>query len=145
MNIEEGKAFVREVTMELFDKGNLEVADKAFAQDYIGHDPASPQPIRGPEGVKRDISMYRKAFPDLHCAIEDVIGEGDRIVTRFKMTGTHKGELMGIPPTGRRAEVTGISISRLSGDKIVEDWTNWDAMGLMQQLGVSPEQGYSGS
>lgn len=141
MTTEEYKFIVREVIEEVFNKGNLAVADKAYAASYVGYDPSSPEPLRGPEGVKQDISKYRSAFPDLYFTIEDLIGEGDRVVSRFRVTGTHKGELMGIPPTGKRAEVTGISIVRFAGGKIAEEWSNWDALGLMQQLGVVPAPG----
>ena len=140
MLTEEYKALVREVIQELFNKGNLAVADQAYAREYVGHDPASPEPLRGPEGVKQDISKYRSAFPDLHFTVEDLIAEGDRVVSRFRITGTHRGELMGIPPTGKRAVVTGISILRFAGGKIAEEWSNWDALGLMQQLGAVPPQ-----
>ena len=80
--------------------------------------------------------MYRSAFPDAHFTIEDQIVEGDKVVTRYTATGTQKGELMGIPPTERRVTVTGINITRLDGGKIVEGWTNFDALGMLQQLDV---------
>ena len=86
--------------------------------------------------------MYRTAFPDMRITIEDQVAEGDKVVTRWTASGTHQGDLMGIDPTGRRATVTGITIDRISGGKVEETWTNFDAMGMMQQLGVipSPEQ-----
>jgi len=138
MSTEENKALVREVVEEVFNKKNLAVADRAYARDYVGYDPATPEPIRGPEGVKKDISAYHAAFPDLRFTIEDQIAEGDRVVSRFRCTGTHRGELMGISPTGKRAEVTGISIVRIAGGRIAEEWNAWDALGLMQQLGAVP-------
>ncbi len=144
MNAEEKKALVRELFGDLFTKGNLAVADKIFAHDYVGHDPGHP-PLRGPEGVKESISMYRNAFPDLTFVVEDLICEGDKVVARWKATGTHKGELMGIPSTGRRGETTGIDIIRFSGNKIVEDWSSWDTLGLLQMLGVFPAPGQAPS
>ncbi len=85
--------------------------------------------------------MYRNAFPDMQFTIEDVIAEGDEVVVRWTFRGTHQGELMGTPPINNQVTVTGMSIERVSGDKIVETWDNYDALGLMQQLGVIPEPG----
>jgi predicted ester cyclase len=82
--------------------------------------------------------MYRIAFPDLELTIEDQVAEGDEVVTRFTARGTHRGELMGIPPTGRKVVVTGISIDRLVNGKTVESWTNYDVLSMMQQLGIIP-------
>ena len=81
---------------------------------------------------------YRTAFPDLRLTIEAQVSEGDLVVTRWKASGTHQGELFGIAPTGKQATVTGISLTRVSGGKIAEDWTNWDTLGLLQQLGAVP-------
>ena len=133
------KALVRRELEELFGRGNLDVADEIVATDYVGHDPALPEPIRGPEGLKQMVGGYRAAFPDLEVTVEQQIAEGDLVVTRWKARGTHRGELMGIAPTGRQATITGISIERVVDGKIVEDWTNWDTLGMMQQLGAIPE------
>ncbi len=145
MLTEENKALVREVFEELFSKGNLALADQAYAPDYVGHDPANPEPLRGPEGVKQDISRYRRAFPDLRFTVEDLVAEGDKVVARVTVRGTHQGELMGIAPTGKRAEVTGISIVRFAGGKIAEEWGNWDTLGLLQQIGAVPAQDSPGA
>ena len=83
--------------------------------------------------------MYRGAFPDLHFTLEDVIGEGDRVVVRWTATGTHKAEVMGVPATGKRVAVTGIEVSRFADGKLAETWVNWDALGLLRQLGAIPE------
>ncbi len=87
--------------------------------------------------------MYRTAFPDIHFTVEDQIAEGDKLVTRFTITGTHKGELMGIPPTGVHITMTGMIFDLNVGGKILEGWANTDALGMLQQLGVIPpmEQG----
>ena len=98
----------------------------------------------GPESFKQFVSSYLSAFPDLHYTIEDQIAEGDRVVTRWTAVGTHKGELMGIPPTGQQAVVTGITINRFVGEKVVEGWNNWDGLGMMQQLGVVPAMAEGG-
>jgi steroid delta-isomerase-like uncharacterized protein len=143
VSAEENKALARRLIEEMFNRGNLEAADELFAPDYVNHDPGSPEEIRGgPEGIKRYVGVYRTAFPDLQLTIEDQVTEGDKVATRWTGRGTHQGDLMGIAPTGRRATATGITIDRISGDKVVETWTNFDVMGMMQQLGVipSPEQ-----
>ena len=114
-----------------------ELVDKLYATDFILHDAASPG-VLGLEGVKQNVSRNRAAFPDLHYAIEDMIAEGDKVVTRYTITATHQGELMGIPPTGEQGTVTGITIHRIADGKIMEGWSNWDALGMMQQMGVIP-------
>jgi len=94
--------------------------------------------VRGPAGVKELIAGYRAAFPDIHVTIEDQIADGDLVVSRWSAKGTHQGELMGIPATGKHATVTGITIDRIADGLIVESWNNWDTLGLMQQLGAIP-------
>jgi predicted ester cyclase len=93
------------------------------------------------EGAKQFAAEYRQAFPDIQTTMEDQVAEGEKVVTRFTARGTHQGETEDFgPPTGTRIEVTGITIEQFSEGKIVEDWTNFDALGLMQQLGLVPEQ-----
>jgi steroid delta-isomerase-like uncharacterized protein len=138
---EENKAIVGRVWEEIFIRGNLDKADEFFAPDYVNHDPAAREDRHGPEELRQFLSMYRNAFPDMQFTIEDVIAEGDEVVVRWTLRGTHQGELIGIPPTDNQVTVTGMSIERVSGDKIVETWDNYDALGLMQQLGVIPEPG----
>lgn len=135
---QENKALVREAMMDLWNKGNMEVADKAFAHDYVAHDPAIAHPITGPEGVKRLVTMFRSAFPNLHVTIEDQIAAGDRVVSRWMARGTHKGELMGIPPSGIDVTMVGLTISRVTEGKISEDWTNWNSLDTIRQLGAIP-------
>ena len=126
----------RRLIEELWNKGNLAVADEAFTSDYVGHDPATPTELRGPAAVKQSATLYRAAFPDLRLNIEAIIAEGDLVAARWTSSGTHTGDLMGIPPTGRKTASTGITISRFENGRIAEDWVNWDALGLMRQLGV---------
>jgi len=136
---EENKALARRVSEELYNsRGNPDATDEIYAPDFVAHDPNSPEEIRGPEGVKQLASAFRSAFPDMQSTVEDQIAEGDKVVTRYTFSGTHQGELMGIPPTGNRVQMTGIYMSRISGGKIVEEWYNYDVLGLMQQLGVIP-------
>jgi predicted ester cyclase len=136
---EENKAIARRVLEAVFSgQGNLDVADELFAPNYVGHDPASPGDIRGPEGAKEFAGMYRSAFPDVQMSVEDQVAEGEKVVTRWIASGTHLGEIMGIAPSGNRVTVTGTSIERIVDGKIVETWDNYDALGMMQQIGAIP-------
>jgi steroid delta-isomerase-like uncharacterized protein len=137
MTSEQNKAIVRRAFEEPW-KGNLDVIDELIATQYIGHDPANPEPLRGPAGVKEFISTYRAAFPDARITVEQQLAEGDLVATRWTGRGTHEGELMGISPTGKHVTVSGLTISRLEGGKIVEEFQNWDTFGMMQQLEPVP-------
>ena len=138
MSAEENKALTRRVMEEMFNKGNLDAADELLAPDFVDHDPAMPEDVRGPEGFKEYVGAFRSAFSDLHIRIEDQIAEGDKVVQRWTGTGTHDGDSMGIAPTGNRVEISGMEISRISGGKVAEVWEGYDAMGLMQQMGAIP-------
>jgi predicted ester cyclase len=138
---EENKAIVRRQEEELFTQGNLDAADEVYAPDYVGHDPSNLEHIQGLEAAKQ-AADYRKAFPDLRVTVKDVIAEGDKVAARLRFRGTHRGELDGIAPTGRRVDCTGIVISRMEGGKIVEDWANFDDLGMMQQLGAISKPGH---
>jgi steroid delta-isomerase-like uncharacterized protein len=126
---------------EAFNGGNLDVLDELLADDYVSHDPAAPEPIRGREGARALIESYRSGVAGLHVQIDDQIAKGDKVVTRWTASGRHEGELFGVPPTGKEIEVTGITIERFEDGRVVEDWTNWDALGLRRQLGVVSEPG----
>ena len=142
MSAQENKSVVRRELEEIFSQGgNLDVAEEIYAPDYVGHEPTFGD-VHGVEGAKQFAATYRQAFPDVQTTMEDQLAEGDKVVTRFTSRGTHQGESEDFgPPTGNRIEVTGITIERFSEEgKIVEDWTNFDALGLMQQLGLVPEQ-----
>jgi predicted ester cyclase len=136
---EHNKATVRRLVEELWNKGNLSVADELFAPTYEHHDASTLDFGRGPEGEKKRATLYRTAFPDLHLMIGDILAEGETVMTRWSCRGTHKGDLSGIAPTGKQFTISGVTIARFAGSKIVEGWVNWDALGLMQQLGVVPE------
>lgn len=138
MPTEENKAITRRFLEEIFTGGNLELVDELFAPDFILHDSSVPQEVRGVEALKQYITMYRAAYPDTHFTVEDQIAEGNEVVTRWTGQGTHQGELMGIPPTGNQVTVTGIEVDRVSGGKIEESWVSYDALGMMQQLGIVP-------
>jgi len=136
---EENKALARRWA-DIMTQGNLDLVDEIYAPDYVGHDSTSPEDIRGVEGIREFFSMYLGAFPDDEVTIEDQLAEGDMVATRWTGRGTHQGELMGVPPSGNRVEVTGILISRIEGGKVAEEWHQYDALGLMQAIGAVPEQ-----
>ena len=134
---EENKAIVRR-EVEMFSTGDFSIADEIYSDDYVGHDPTKPEPIRGIEGAKEEAAGYRAAFSDLTLTIDHQVAEGEYVVTRWTARGTHDGDLEGIAPTGVSATTGGISVVRIVDGKIVEDHTQWDALGLMTQLGVVP-------
>lgn len=137
---EQNKATARRVFEEIESQGSLDEIEKVFTADYRGHDPVNQEDTRGYDGLREDASMYRVAFPDLRYTIEDQFAEGDLVASRWTARGTHRGELMGIAPSGNEIEVTGITIHRFAEGKITEEWWNWDALGLMQQLGATPAE-----
>ncbi len=140
MSTEKNKAVIRRVFEEAMNKGDLAVADEGIASNYVFHGPVG-QEFKGPEEFKQLVSMYRTAFPDLHCVIEDMVAEGDKVSARSTIRGTHKGNLMGIAPTGKQVTVTGIVIVRFVGGREVEAWSVMDLLSMMQQLGVVPPMG----
>ena len=137
MGTEENKAIVRRVSEQAVGGGDLGVMDELVADDFVDHS-ALPGTPPGREGAKAFVHVFHAGFPDLSLTNEDIIGEGDKVVHRYVLRGTHQGEFMGIPPTGNRVEVHGIDELRVSGGKIVERWGHVDELGLMQQLGVIP-------
>ena len=132
------KKLARRLFEEAFNAGNVDVADEILSDRFVNYDSALPEPTVGIDAAKASINGYRGAFPDLRVTIEEQIAEGDRVVTRWSAKGTHQGELFGMSPTGKQATVTGITIDVIEGDRILESRTNWDALGLMQQLGAIP-------
>lgn len=134
---QQNKEVVRRV-IEVYNRGNLDAVDELLAPDYVNHDPTMPEDVRGPEGFKEYVAMFRAAFPDMQMEIQSQVAEGDEVATRWSGTGTHDGNLMGIPPTGNRVEVTGMAFDRFSGGKVVESWSNDDILGLMRQIGAIP-------
>jgi predicted SnoaL-like aldol condensation-catalyzing enzyme len=136
MSTELNKALDRRYVEEVLNKGNVDVIDEIMAPAYVGHTPGLPLADR--DADKGFISMVHAGFPDIQFRLEDQIAEGDDVVHRFTARGTHTGEFMGIPPTGKRAEITGINVNRFKDGKVVESWGILDTLSLMQQLGVIP-------
>ena len=138
MSTEQNKALVRQMVEEVFNRGNTSVVDKFMAPDFVEREELPPGIPRGREGVEQMVTMFRSAFPDFKFTIDDLVAEGDKVVIRSTWSGTHKGEFMGIPPTGKRVSFGVIDILRMAEGKCVEHWGQMDSMGLMQQLGAIP-------
>jgi len=139
MSTEENKAKQRRVWEEIFNKGDLSVVPELFAPNYVYHGPVGME-YKGPEGFKQMVTMFHTAFPDMHVTVEDMVAEGDRVVSRYTGRGTHKGDFMGIAPTGKQVAFAGILITRFVGGKELEVWGCSDMLGVMQQLGVIPSR-----
>ena len=120
-------------------KGNFDVIDEFVAPNYVGHDPAEPEPIRGPEGLRANIEKYLAGFPGGGITVDDQIVDGDKVATRWTGRGTQTGEVAGIAPTGKEVTISGLTISRLEGGMVVEEWATWDTLGMLIQLGAIPE------
>jgi steroid delta-isomerase-like uncharacterized protein len=138
---DENKALVRRWFEEVFNAQNFDVADEITAQDAVNHDPTLTELPSGPEGDRYVVNLYHGAFPDAHTTVEEQIAEGDRVVTRWTARGTHQGELLGVPPSANHVEIGGMTINRISGGKIAETWSTYDALGMMQQMGAIPQPG----
>jgi steroid delta-isomerase-like uncharacterized protein len=134
------KEVVRRYREELWNRGNLKVADQIIAPDcvYHIHDPITSLSGTGPERAMKAVILYRTAFPDLEFTIEDLFAEDDRALVRWTSRGTHQGELYGAPPNHMKITVTGMDMYRVVEGKIHEYWMNWDTMGFLQQLGLEP-------
>jgi predicted ester cyclase len=117
---------------------NLDVLDELIDENYEGHDPASPEVLRGVQGLKDFINQYRSAFEGAQIKVERQIAEGDYVATRWEGRGRHTGELLGIAPTGKEVVVTGQTCSRVENGKIVSEQTEWDMLGMLQQIGAVP-------
>ena len=131
----ENKEIARTYAQEVISEGNLDLIDELFAEDYVEYNSALPEPIHGPEGVKEYVTTLRSAVPDIDCAIQDLIAEGDMVVRRDRATGTHEGGFMGVEATGE-AVVEGHHIHRIEDGQFVESWAQNDVMGLLMQLGA---------
>ena len=139
MLTETNKTVSRRFLEEVWNKGNLAVLNEIIAKDHVNSGPGTlPGLPTGPEGTKQLVTVYRNAFPDVHFTIDEQIAEGDKVVTRWTAHGTHQGELIGIPATGKSSTVTGINVDRVVNGKIAESWGIFDQFGMMQQLGVIP-------
>jgi steroid delta-isomerase-like uncharacterized protein len=127
------KAVIRRVLEEGMNKRNLSVIDELYA-DCVYHSPAVGE-LRG-EAYRQFVKSVIDAFPDARMTVKDQLAEGDKVLTRWSLTATHRGEFMGIAPTGKQVSITGMCIDNIVNGKIVEEWEEWDSLGMMQQLGI---------
>ena len=139
MTTEENKAIARRLYEAASAGGGYdEIADQLVASDYVGHMPPYPD-VHGPEGDKEFHARTLTILPDARIEIEDMVAEGDRVAVRWTLSGTHEGETrLGVAPTGKRVSIAGTSIMRFEGGKLAEDWSVFDLMGMMQQMGAMP-------
>jgi steroid delta-isomerase-like uncharacterized protein len=131
---QQNEAVVRRMIEDGWNRGNLSVLDECLAPDYAVSGPLDS--FRGVKGMKDMITKYRTAFPDCRLDIDEMFSAGDRVVVRFTYTGTHKGNLEGLAPTGRSARGHGITVIRFRDGRAASEDGQWDALGMMQQLGV---------
>ena len=139
MSAETNKAIARRFFEEVWNKGDLAVLDEIIAEDHFNSGSSIlPGAPAGPEGAKQVVTLYRNAFPDLQFTIDEQLAEGEKVLTRWTASGTHQGELQGLPATGKSSTVPGIVIDRFVNGKIAESWGLFDYFAMMQQLGVIP-------
>jgi steroid delta-isomerase-like uncharacterized protein len=144
MSIEQNKASFRRMMEEALNQGNISLIDELVAPDVVEHEELPPGISADREGVKQMFTMLRSGFPDINATIGDIIAEGDKVVARSTWSGTHQGEFMGIPATGKRVSFGVIDIVRYADGKVVEHWGQMDNLGMLQQLGVVPAPGEGG-
>ena len=128
------KELTRRIFNEVWNQKRLDLIDELVSPDYIHHDSGTANVQTGIEGYKQFVRFYLNAFPDIRFTIQDEISEADKVVIRWTVTGTHRGDLPDLPATGKTISLSGISIARLRDAKGVESWNNWDGLGMMQQL-----------
>jgi steroid delta-isomerase-like uncharacterized protein len=121
---------------QVFNEGDIGALSTFIHPNHRNHDPTAPEVPDGPEGVRRLVELYRRAFPDIHFEHEDLTSVGDKVAHRWTFTGTHRGEIKGIEPTGRSVAVQGIEVNRIADGKIAESWAISDALGMLEQLGA---------
>jgi steroid delta-isomerase-like uncharacterized protein len=138
MSVEENKAIVRRYIEIGWRKGDMDVVTESVAPNYLRHQPNMMMPVETGKALTTLIGAYRAGVPDLHIEIEHLVAEGDWVVTRVRCTGTHTGDLAGIPPSGRRVDFTASDIFKMAGGRILESWHNVDDYGLLQQVGALP-------
>ncbi len=137
---DEQEAIVRRSIDEVWNGGRLEVIDDIVADGYVRHESTLPHVVRGRDELKATVTLYRDAFPDLNVVIEDMVSSEGLVTTRWRASGTHRGELMGLSPTGRRSEVTGLNLARIRDGRVHEEWQEWNEAAMLRQLGVLPDR-----
>jgi steroid delta-isomerase-like uncharacterized protein len=130
-------ALMKRFVDEVWNKGTLKVADELASTTALFHDPIAKE-LSSLDAFKKHVESIRSAFPDFRVALDDIASSGDKIYTRWTVTGTNKGSFMGMPPTNKRTVLVGMSTHRIQSGKIVETWMNYDLLGMLQQLGIAP-------
>lgn len=130
-------ALARRIVDEVWSEGRLETIDEVIAEDFRGWTPTNGE-IRGREAFREQVKMYRSAFPNMTMVVDLITSDGEWVTTKWTASGTHAGELMGMPATGKDATVTGMEVDRVVGDQIVQGYGVFDALGMLQQLGAIP-------
>jgi steroid delta-isomerase-like uncharacterized protein len=133
----DNKQLVQHFIEDLFTRGDPSAVDRYLAPTFVNHDAPFPGAPTGPEGMQQAAEMFRAACPDWHSDLEQMVAEGDVVVERFTASGTFRGDLMGVPPTGATLVLPGINVFRIEGDRIVERWGRLDELGLARQLGLA--------
>lgn len=139
MSVEDNKAVARRVYSEAVNEGNLDLFDELVAEDAVEHEVFPGMPNRGPAAPKAFFSMFSAAFPDMRMTVNDMIAEGDKVVARVTVSGTHKGEFMGTPPTARSFEAQAIDIFEVQDGMVTAHWGVMDQAAMMEQLGLTPD------
>jgi len=135
----EGEAIARRLVDELWGQRNPGVLDELIAPDFVLHDPSILDLPKGPEGARQYYQMFVAGFPDIQVNNDEVVASGDFVAALWTAHGTHDGEAMGIPPTGRQITITGQALYRVANGQIVEEWVHADIVGLLKQLGAIPD------
>lgn len=135
----DNKALARRLYDEVINAGNLDLLDELVADDFVEHEAFPGMPATGPEAPKAVLGMFKAAFSDMKFTVEDMIAEGDKVVVRATVTGTHDGEFMGIPPTGKSFSASAIDIVEIKDGKATAHWGLTDQAAMMEQLGLAPE------
>lgn len=136
MLIEENKVIIRRYFDEIWNQKKVESLAELTAENALGHDATSAKPVIGFENIRQVVFLFHRAFPDIQVSLYDVFAEGDKVVARWGLRGTHSDLFMSVPASGKAVDVSGIIIFRLENKKIVEYWGNFDTLGLMKQIGV---------
>ncbi len=137
MTIEQNKEIVRRIVDECWNPHDVPAFARFYAPEVVNHDPVAPA-VMDLQGLGMYATMLFAAFPDFHVEIDQMVAEGDMVSKSWTVTGTQLGEFQGIPATGKAIRFTGITLYRIAGEKVVENWWSYDMLGLMQQLGAIP-------
>ena len=141
MSTSDNKAIIRCFVEEVLNKRNAALIDELYSNDYVGHDPDRPAPRRMEDMKQIMDQMLGKVFPDAQYSIDGLYAEDDVVIWHWTFRATHQGEVMGIPPSGKPINISGVNIFRIVNDKVVEDWVYRDTIGMMRQMGAMPAPG----